>query len=63
MDSLLKLDLQPKNETPAAENLPKPEAKEPQPPLMGKRVHRLINKGAHKAAAQYGRSSSGIFSK
>lgn len=63
MESILKLDLQPRNETPAAENLPKPESKEPQPPMLGKRVHRLINKGAHKASSQYSRSGAGIFSK
>lgn len=62
MESLLKLDL-PKNESPAAENLPKQESKEPQPPLLGKRVHRLINKGAHKASSQFSRAGSSIFSK
>jgi len=63
MESLLKLDLQSGNETPTADNLPKPESKEPQPPALGKRVHRLLNKAAHKASTEFNRPGSGIFSK
>ena len=63
MERFIQLNLRDEKENANAANLPKPEAKEPEPPVLGKRVHKLLNKAAHKAASEYGRSGSGIFSK
>jgi hypothetical protein len=63
MQSILKLHLESdsaKAETPTSS---KQEDKNPQPVVMGKRLHQMVNRAAHKAASQYGRKSSGIFSK
>jgi hypothetical protein len=59
------LHLNPENERAEAETptRSKPEEKDPQPVVMGKRLHQMVNRAAHKAASQYGRQSSGIFSK
>ena len=63
MDSLLQLHLQSDNPKPEAENVSKPENEEPKPVVTSKRLNRIINRAAHKAATEYGRSGSGIFSK
>ena len=62
MKPLLQLNLQDDREKPESAN-PKPESAEPVPPVVDKRLNRLARKAAHKAAMQYGRSGSGIFSK
>ncbi len=63
MDSLLQLHLQSDNPKPEAEKLSKPENEEPKPVVTSKRLNRIMNRAAHKAATEYGRSGSGIFSK
>lgn len=63
MDRFVQLNLRSDGEKIDTANLPKSEEKEPSPPVMSKRLHRLLNKAAHKAASEYGRSKSGIFSK
>jgi hypothetical protein len=64
MDSFIHLDLRTENEKPAAENLPQPEQKATEPPVVGKRLSKMLNKAAHKGSAHYGSSSGGgIFSK
>lgn len=64
MDSFIHLDLRSDSEKPAAENLPQPEQKVNEPPVLGKRLNKMLHKAAHKGSAQYGRSSGGgIFSK
>jgi hypothetical protein len=63
MDSLLQLHLQNDNPKPEEQKLPKSENEEPQPVVTSKRLNRIINRAAHKGASQYGRNSSGIFSK
>jgi hypothetical protein len=65
MDSLLQLHLQNDNPKPEAENLSKPkdEAEELKPLATSKRLNKIINRAAHKGASQYGRNSSGIFTK
>lgn len=63
MDSLLQLHLQSDNPKPEAAGPPKPESEEPKPVVESKRLNRIINRAAHKAASEYGRNSSGIFSK
>lgn len=65
MDTPLQLHLQSDNPKPEAESLPKPEGEneETKPFVTSKRLNRMINRAAHKGASQYGRNSSGIFSK
>jgi len=64
MERFIQLNLHDEKENANAANLPKPEGKEPEAPVLSKRVNKFINRAAHKAAGQYGRSgTSGIFSK
>ena len=64
MDRFIQLNLQPNTEKTEPTNLPDPDRKEqPEAPAMSKRLHRLVNKAAHKAASEFGRNGSGIFSK
>lgn len=61
MASLLQLNLHSAKTENA--NLHKPECEEVRPLVVGKRLNRMINKAAHKAAREFGRNSSGVFSK
>lgn len=63
MERFIQLNLQSDTEKAAPANLPNPERKESEPPVMSKRLHRLVNKAAHKAASEFGRNKSGLFSK
>ena len=63
MERFIQLNLRDEKENANAANLPKPEVKEADAPMLSKRVNKLLNKAAHKAAGQYGRGGSGIFSK
>lgn len=63
MQSILKLQVESDSARVEAPTPPKPEVKSLQPVAMGKRLHQMVNRAAHKAASQYGRQSSGIFSK
>ena len=63
MERFIQLNLRDEKENVNAASLPKPEGKEPENQVIGKRVNKLVNKAAHKAASHYGRGGSGIFSK
>ena len=63
MERFIQLNLQSGSDKAEPANLPNSERKEPEPPVLSKRLHRLVNKAAHKAAAEFGRSKSGLFSK
>jgi hypothetical protein len=63
MERFIQLNLQSGTDKAEAANLPDSERKQPDPPVLSKRLHRLVNKAAHKAAAEFSRSKSGIFSK
>ena len=63
MKSLLQLNLKSDGEKVETANLPKRENEEPRPLIPSKRLNRMINRAAHKAASEYGRSGGGIFSK
>jgi len=63
MQSILQLHLANESAKAEAPTPSKPENKDTQPPVMGKRLHQMVNRAAHKAASQYGSKSSGIFSK
>ena len=63
MERFIQLNLQSDRQKAEPANLPNPEPKDPEPPVSSKRLHLLVNKAAHKAATEFGRNSSGIFSK
>jgi len=63
MQTFLKLNLQVPEKKPEAEQLPRPEGEQPEPGVSDKRLNRMANQAAHKAAKVYGRSGSGLFSK
>ena len=63
MERFIQLNLQSGTEKVEQANLPDAERKEQEVPVLSKRLHRLVNRAAHKAAAEFGRNKSGIFSK
>jgi hypothetical protein len=63
MESILHLNLHDPNEKDESANLPKPDRVESDPEAVSKRLNQIANRAAHKGAAQYGRGSTGIFSK
>ena len=62
MERFIQLNLQNENEKAGPANLPD-QQKVQEPQVINKRLNRMLNKAAHKAASQYGRGGSGIFSK
>jgi hypothetical protein len=64
MKPIIQLHLHSDSEKAKAENLPKLAGEELKPSEeVRKRLDRIADKAAHKAAAQFGRYRSGIFSK
>lgn len=63
MESLLQLHLESDKVKTEAENLPKPEQEEAKVIVPSKRLSRIINRAAHKAATEFRKGGSGIFSK
>lgn len=64
MERMIQLNLSSDSEKAAADNLPNPQNKELDSTVTGsKRLNKILRKAAHKASAQYGRNSSGVFSK
>ena len=63
MKPLLQLNLQDEREKAEAPNPPQPETKEQPTTTTEKRLNRIAGKAAHRAATEYRRSSSNIFSK
>lgn len=63
MERFIQLNLHSDSEKLEPSNLPDPEHKEPELPVASKRLRRLLYKAAHKAATEFGRNKSGIFSK
>ena len=63
MERFIQLNLKDENEKIEAQSLPREEQKEPTPAVFGKRLHRFVNKAAHKAAGEYNRNRSGLISK
>jgi hypothetical protein len=63
MKSFLSLNLQSPSDKPEAMNLAKPVSDQPQPPVSFKKLNRIANRAAHKAASVYGRGGSSIMSK
>ena len=64
MERFIQLNLRSDSEKAAADNSPNPQTKEPEPAMAGsKRLNKILRNAAHKASAQYGRNSTGVFSK
>jgi hypothetical protein len=63
MASLVQLNLRVDPAKPENANLHNPEREEARPFVVGKRTNLMINKFAHKAAKEFGRTGPGIFSK
>jgi hypothetical protein len=63
MKPFLQLNLNDHREKAEEANLPKPESTEPESEEARKRLNRLANIAAHKAASQYRRGNTGLFSK
>ena len=63
MKPLLQLHLETTEKKAEAAIPSRQEGEEPKPVVVGKRLKRLANKAAHRAALEYGRSRSSIFSK
>lgn len=64
MQTFLKLNLQTPDKKPEDASTPRPEDEQAQPTEAGhKRLNRMANQIAHRAAKVYGRSGSGLFSK
>jgi hypothetical protein len=62
MDSFIQLNLRSDGGSTCTvnQNTKRPE---PNSPVISRRLNRIINRAAHKAASEFGRSGSGIFSK
>ena len=63
MEHLIQLNLHSDGERAETPNSPKPERRDPDSPVISKRLNQSINRAAHRAAREFGRSGSGIFSK
>jgi hypothetical protein len=63
MEHFIQLNLQSDSDKAKAANLPRPEHNDPATPEFAKRVNRFVNRAAHKAATEFGKNGSGIFSK
>ncbi len=63
MEHFIQLKLQSDGTRDAALSSPKPEGNLHEPPVVGKRLNRIINKAVHRAARESNRSASGIFTK
>jgi hypothetical protein len=63
MESILHLNLHDDDDKAEATNLPGPENKEPETDAARKKLNEIANKAAHKAAGEYRRNTSNIFSK
>lgn len=63
MERFIQLNLQTPSEKTEATNLPEPEPKDVDAEEEAKRLSRIANRAAHRAASEYSRGSSGLFSK
>jgi hypothetical protein len=61
MERFIKLDLRSDSDSTEQANLPQPEQKDSD--AQAKKLNQIANRAAHKGASQYGRGSSGLFSK
>ena len=64
MERFIQLNLHSDSEKADEANVTKQEQKEPEPPVISKRVNKFVNRAAHKASTEFRRGGSGgIFTK
>ena len=63
MEPLLQLNLNSDRENAEGENLPRPDREAPEPVAVTKSLNQMANRVAHKAASEYRRNGTGLFSK
>jgi hypothetical protein len=63
MEPLLQLNLNRDSEKAEAENLPQLDREAPGPVAVTKSLNQIANRAAHRAASEYRRNSTGLFSK
>jgi len=63
MEPLLQLNLHRDSEMAEAENLRKPDREAPEPVAVTKSLNQIANRAAHRAASEYRRNGTGLFSK
>jgi len=63
MERFIQLNLHSDGGKSEAASSSNPERKDPESPVIGRRLNRIAKKAAHKGATEFGRSRSGIFSK
>lgn len=63
MEHLIQLNLHSDGERTETANSAKLQRGDPVAPVISRRLNRIINKAAHKAAKEFARSGSTIFSK
>lgn len=63
MERFIQLNLNTPSEKTEAPNLPGPERKETTAAEAARKMNRIANRAAHKAATEFSRSKSGLFSK
>lgn len=63
MQSFLQLNLNTPEKKPETAGPAQPTHEEQKDIVVGKRLNRMANRAAHKAATVYGRKGSGLFSK
>lgn len=63
MKPLLQLNLNSDREKAETESLPKPDREAPEPVAVTKSLNQLANRAAHRAASEYRRNGTGLFSK
>jgi hypothetical protein len=63
MEHLIQLNLHNDGKNAETATSPKRERREPESPVISRRLNRIGNKAAHKAAKEFARTGSGIFSK
>ena len=63
MERFIQLNLHSDDQRAEIADLPKPEPRETDSPVISRRLNRIINRAAHKAATGFGRTGSSLFSK
>ncbi len=63
MEPLLQLNLNSDREKAEGENLPRPDREAPEPVAVTKSLNQMANRVAHRAASEYRRNGTGLFSK
>lgn len=63
MERFIQLNLNTTSEKTESTNLPEPERREKEAAEATRKINRIARRAAHKAASEFGRSKTGLFSK